>query len=107
MILNALKYKINVLCYYFRWTFLRKQRSYIKIYLKFCCIMKKLRKKHNKEDAYDITERYLRFKKYCNNKESQLILKNLRDKIANICNDTGIKQWDVKELIKKDFDLDV
>ena len=106
MILNSLQYKVGVLCYHLRFNFFKKQRRWIKYYIQFSCIMTRLKKRWNKEKAMDITKRYFRLKTYLQTKEFQDVMEELRDRIAKISNDTGIKQWDLKEIVKRDFDLD-
>lgn len=104
----TIRYKINVILFNFRFNLFGFKKDKIWQYLKWEKIECILRFRGvDKSKIEEITLRYFNYKLYLQKKESKEALHQLMEFIGEWSKDSGISQWDAREIINRDFHIDV
>jgi hypothetical protein len=106
--LRIINYKISVWKCNFKYRVISTFYKKIGARLEINKVIKRLIKKgYNANDTLDIMSRYGRYKIYLGHKEHKESVKYLNQFIVEYSESTGIPQWEVREIFRKDFNIDI
>jgi hypothetical protein len=107
-LLYYLAYKRSVVFYKIRFGLIESLFEKMKRLRLLLKIMVELKNRGiSKKKSEDIISRFFRMKFYLERKESVEAMGELRDFMVKWCEQMDIKQWDGKEMLKRDFDIDL
>jgi len=107
-LLANIKYQLNIFIFSIRFNLFSKQIIKIEHCIKRLGIFLRLRGKGMEWDRVeDICERYFGYQIYLQKKESKEAYRELMDFISEWSKTSGIPQWEAREILNRDFHLDV
>jgi len=107
-LLANMNYQLNIIIFSIRFNLFSKQMVKTRHNMKRLSIFFRLRKKGTERDKVEnICERYFGYQIYLQKKESKEAYRELMDFISEWSKTSGIPQWEAREILNRDFHLDV
>lgn len=106
MTYGIITYQYRRLLYFLKWS---KTTKCVRFKLAYCAIYIRIRflNWNTKEKTIKILNRFLGFCEYKAKKENKDATRFLMESIAELSEEIGVPQWDIKSKIKRDFNIDI
>lgn len=107
-IYRLLRYQFIIAKYHFMFGKYYGLLRYLKIRMEIFIIERRIKMK-NEPDLYllKVLSRFVRMKKYLGSKHNRESIVLIGQQIAEISNKTGIPQWQLRDRLQRDFDIDI